>query len=301
MAAETDPGRAGRLFLFWDYDTQWGAERSRLRARPQPWGHLEFENTERLLDLLAGHQVPSCFAVVGAAALPGSRPYHDPDQIRRIHGAGHEIASHSQLHEWLPALDPVALRETLRTSKDSLEQCIGAPVRCFVPPYNQPYDFARGGAVSLTERRERGESGTDLYGLCQELYAAGYRTARVFYQPLHRHLLQRLLGRPVDVPGQARRIAGITCVRLNTVCGFLGATLSMLERCARRGGDIVAYGHPHSITSGGPQDERFLVPFLARVRTLCAAGRLRTALPEELIAHDSVGDGLEAVPTPGTP
>jgi hypothetical protein len=276
--------RRGRLFLFWDYDTQWGANRSRIGGTQPPWGPQEFENTERLLDLLAEYRTPSCFAVVGAAALPGARPYHDPDQIRRIHAGGHEVASHSHRHEWLPALGPERLRETLRTSKDALEQCIGVPVHCFVPPYNQPYDFVQGGAVSLSERREAGRTRTDLRRLCEELSSVGYRTARVFYSPLHRWVLGRLLGRRLDTPGRVEQIAGITCVRLNTACGFSTVTLSMLERCARGGGDVVAYAHPHSIANGGPQDQSLLVPFLRRVRQLCDAGSLEVALPRQLVA-----------------
>ena len=43
----------GRLLLFWDYDTQWGADRSRSGNGPKAWGEDEFVNTERLLPLLA--------------------------------------------------------------------------------------------------------------------------------------------------------------------------------------------------------------------------------------------------------
>jgi hypothetical protein len=272
----------GRLLLFWDYDTQWGADRSRVSATPQGWGPLEFENTDRLLDLLARHQVRSCFAVVGAAAMPGSRPYHDPAQVRRIHAAGHEVASHSFRHEWLPGLDRAALRDTIRRSKDALEQCIGARVDCFVPPYNQPYDFIEGWAISLAERREAGPRHTALRGLCEELRLAGYRTARVFYQALHRKIVGRLVGRRVETPGRVRTIAGLTCVRLNTACGFSGLTRSVLERCAADGGLAVVYAHPHSITSDGPQGEGHLLPFLHRVAQLRAAGRLDVAVPSDL-------------------
>ena len=109
------------LLFFWDYDTQWGADRSRLPGGPKSWGALEFPNTERLLELHAEHGVPACFAVVGSAALSGERPYHDPAQVRRIHAAGHEIGSHSHRHEWLPGLDGAALRETLAASRDANE------------------------------------------------------------------------------------------------------------------------------------------------------------------------------------
>src|SRR5207253_6695103 len=85
----------GGLLLFWDYDTQWGGDRSRAGRGPQPWGALEFEETDRILDLLDAHGLRAAFAVVGAAALPGYRPYHDPVQVRRIHERGHEVGSHA--------------------------------------------------------------------------------------------------------------------------------------------------------------------------------------------------------------
>jgi len=143
----------GTLLFFWDYDTQWGADRSRNPSRSRTWGQFDFEHTERLLELHAEYVVPACFAVVGAAALPGQRPYSDPAQVRRIHAMGHEVASHSFRHEWLPGLDRHSLLEALRASKNALEQCVGASVISFVPPYNQPFDYPPGWSFSLSERR----------------------------------------------------------------------------------------------------------------------------------------------------
>ncbi|RPH35044.1 hypothetical protein EHM92_06915, partial [bacterium] len=85
----------GALLLYWDYDTQWGADRSRGKGGAARWGELEFKGADRLLDIHASYEIPVCFAVVGSAALPGQRPYHDPAQVRRIFQAGHEIGSHS--------------------------------------------------------------------------------------------------------------------------------------------------------------------------------------------------------------
>src|SRR4051812_42902564 len=151
----TGPKPATLLF-FWDYDTQWGADRSRGPGGPKNWGHLEFPNTDRLLELHAQYEIPACFAVVGAAALPGERPYHDPGQIRRVHEAGHEVGSHSFHHDWLPGLNRRALLQTLSASKDALEQCVGARVVSFVPPYNQPFDYPGGWSFSISERRGAG-------------------------------------------------------------------------------------------------------------------------------------------------
>lgn len=261
------------LVFFWDYDTQWGSDR----------GSFEFPSTDRLLDLHAKYNVPACFAVVGASALPGERPYHDPKQIRRIHAAGHEIASHSFRHEWLPALDRRALLETLRTSKEALEQCVGAPIISFVPPYNRPFDYSRGWSFSISERRKAGRKRTDLRQLCEALGETGYRFCRVAYQPMHLRLAEKILRRSLDRPLPLERIEGITCARLNTPCGFAAPTIAMLKRYASSDGLLIVYGHPHSLQSGNSQDEIWLVPFLQEVERLCRRGLIRVYLPRELL------------------
>jgi peptidoglycan/xylan/chitin deacetylase (PgdA/CDA1 family) len=245
---------------------------------------LEFEHTERLLELHATYMVPACFAVVGAAALPGARPYHDPAQIRRIHAAGHEIASHSFQHEWLPGLDRAALRRTLQESKSALEQCIGAQVVTFVPPYNQPFDYLAGWSFSLSERRAvAGRERTDLRRLCDMLVETGYRFCRVAYRSMPVRLVEQLLGRPLDRSARVERIGDLTCMRLNTAGGFDRSTLQILDRCVANGGTILVYGHPHSITSGNAQDEKWLVPFLERVRWWHRQRRLQICQPRDLI------------------
>jgi peptidoglycan/xylan/chitin deacetylase (PgdA/CDA1 family) len=276
-------GAAATLLFFWDYDTQWGADRSRSPGGAKDWGRLEFENTELLLDLHARYGVPACFAVVGAAALPGERPYHDPAQIRRIHSAGHEVASHAFRHEWLPGLNRQDLLKTLRRSKDALEQCVGAPVRSFIPPYNQPFDYIGRGSVSLSERRECGRERTDLRRLCDALGETGYHFCRVSYRPLHQRVAERLAGRRLDRPSRREKIADITCVRLNTPGGFDAPAVGMLDRCAEAGGLAVVYGHPHSLLSGGAQDKSHLIPFLERVGQLRRQGRLEVRLPSEVV------------------
>ena len=277
---------SGVMVFFWDYDTQWGADRSRNPCGSRSWGTLDFENTDRLLALHAEYDVPACFAVVGAAALPGERPYHDPAQIRQIHNAGHEIASHSHRHEWLPGIGSAALRETLRDSKDALEQCIGAPVVTFVPPYNQPFDYAAIGSFSLSERRTAGADRTDVARLCGSLREAGYRACRVSYRPGYQRLLEGLVGRRLDRPVRTAEVAGVTCIRLNTPGGFGVETVRLVERCVRSGGIGVVYGHPHSLHGGGVQDERWLVPLLARIRSLCERRLLQVCLPRTLDVHE---------------
>lgn len=269
-----------QLLIFWDYDTQWGADRSRMPGGAKTWGLLEFANTDRLLEFHAEYDVPACFAVVGSAALPGERPYHDPRQIRRIHEAGHEVASHSHRHEWLPGLNREALRETLYASKNALEQCIGSPVTAFVPPWNQPFDYPRRLSISLAERREVPSQRTDLRKLCETLEDTGYRFCRVAYRPLHERLMDRV-GDRGEPPRRVERIAGVTCLRLNGF-GFSASTLRLVDRCIASGGLAVIYGHPHSIRLDGTQNESRFVPFLKLIREYRRAERLRICLPRDI-------------------
>jgi peptidoglycan/xylan/chitin deacetylase (PgdA/CDA1 family) len=280
-----------KLLIFWDYDTQFGADRSRQNG-PHDWGHLEFENTDRLLELHDRFGVPACFAVVGAAALPGQRPYQDPDQIRQIHAMGHEIASHSFFHEWLPALNYNELITTLRDSKDALEQCIGKPVTAFVPPYNQPFDFMRRGSISLSERRAAGRTRTDIPILCRALAETGYSFARISYRtPIER--FQVLLNQTAATrPSAPENINGVTCLRLNNAAGFGGKVLKALTNPNINSTSdryIIAYGHPHSLHTGNAQDEKHLVPFLETVQSLVSSGAVQLLLPAQILLTNRVG------------
>jgi peptidoglycan/xylan/chitin deacetylase (PgdA/CDA1 family) len=284
------------LLFFWDYDTQWGADRSRSAGGAKSWGPLEFAYTERLLELHTQYNVPACFAVVGAAALPGVRPYHDPAQIKRIHESGHEIGSHAFKHEWLPGLNRRELLETLRLSKDALEQCTGAEVVSFVPPYNQPFDYPAKWAISLSERRTAGRDRTDLTKLCVALGESGYRFCRIAYSPLPVQLIEKLIKGKLVRKGLLETIANVTCARLNTPGGFTEPALRLLQRSAKAGGVIVVYGHPHSLRSGNAQDEKWLVPFLQEVQALREQGLVRVCLPRDLVGITQLADASLARP-----
>jgi len=276
----------GTVLFFWDYDTQWGAERSRGPGGPKAWGALEFPNTDELLDLHAEYAIPACFAVVGAAALPGARPYQDPAQIRRIHAAGHEVASHSFRHDWLPGLCGETLMETLKSSRDALEQCTGAPVRTFVPPYNQPFDYPAGLSFSLSERKEARRGRTGLRRLCDALGETGYRFCRVAYRPLPQRLMEFVKTERRDRPSRLETIGPVTCVRLNSPGGFDRPSAEIIEMCAAQGGIAVVYGHPHSIHTGNAQDVSRLVPLMKLIRDCRDRGTVRTALPRDLLGGE---------------
>lgn len=95
------------------------------------WDHCQARVPEilpRLLDLFAEHNVRATFFVLGWIAE------RHPEWIRRIHRAGHEIASHGYDHRRLTHLNPAELRQQLRQSKTMLEDLTGDRVDGFRAP-----------------------------------------------------------------------------------------------------------------------------------------------------------------------
>lgn len=85
--------------------------------------------TERLLDLLAGHNVRATFFVIGrfaAQRLP---------LVRRIHQAGHIVGNHTWTHPMLLFCSLSRVRQELYATSAALEDALGERVRFFRPPH----------------------------------------------------------------------------------------------------------------------------------------------------------------------
>jgi polysaccharide deacetylase family protein (PEP-CTERM system associated) len=92
---------------------------------PEDWPVMEYRveaNTHRLLEVLDRHQTKATFFTLGWVAE------RSPELIRRIHQAGHEIASHGYSHQLVYTQTPDLFREETRRSKSVLENIIGEPV-----------------------------------------------------------------------------------------------------------------------------------------------------------------------------
>jgi polysaccharide deacetylase family protein (PEP-CTERM system associated) len=77
---------------------------------------------DALLETLDRHGVHGTFFILGWIAE------HRPEVVLAIAAAGHEIASHGFWHERVTALDRDAFRGDVRSSKQTLEDLIGAEV-----------------------------------------------------------------------------------------------------------------------------------------------------------------------------
>lgn len=86
------------------------------------------DNCARVLDLFAAAGVKATFFTLGWIAA------RHPALVRRIHEAGHEVASHGWDHARVFTLGPAAFAGDLARSRAALEDAAGAPVRGYRAP-----------------------------------------------------------------------------------------------------------------------------------------------------------------------
>ena len=87
------------------------------------------EATERLLEVLAHHQVHATFFLIGGFAR------QRPALVRSIAAAGHIVGNHTMTHPWLSWQSSARIREELAGCNAVLEDTLGAPVRFFRAPH----------------------------------------------------------------------------------------------------------------------------------------------------------------------
>ena len=273
-------GGLGVLLLYWDYELQRGADRSTRGSRD--WGVEDYRQTSRLLDLLDKYQMKATFAVIGFAASDGNLPYHAPEQIREIAQRGHEVASHSWEHEWIPSLSYDEFKSVLARSRRQLETVTGRDVRSFAPPWDAPYDYPKRGAFSVRQHLRSRRNFIDIPTMCRALRETGYATTRISYEAIHRKLVRYLTRRDANnQPSESECIEDMICFKTNAV-GFDWPSLNVVAKAADEGGFAVIYAHPHSLIADNSQSIEYLVPFLKTVDALRGEGKLIVTTPSEV-------------------
>lgn len=89
------------------------------------WPRMEYRaerSTDRLLEMFARRDIKATFFVLGWVTQK------NPELVRRIHAAGHEVACHGLTHELVYRQTPEVFREETAISKKMLEDTIGARV-----------------------------------------------------------------------------------------------------------------------------------------------------------------------------
>lgn len=228
----------------------------------------------RLLDTLAGCRVRGTFFVVGWLAE------REPEMVRAIAAAGHELASHSWDHRLLTRQAPEEFRDSVRRTKAVLEDLGGvevvgfrAPSWSIVPGLEWAFDV-------LLEEGYRYDA-----SLFPIRHHPDYGYPGAARDP---HWIERPAGRLLEVPATTARLVGLTLPAAGgAYFRLLPAHLvrAGVRQAAARGAAATFYIHPWELDTHVPD-----VPMgrLARLRTFAGAARTWTRL-ERLLREFTFG------------
>ena len=90
------------------------------------WGN---EDTQRILDILAKHQVKATFFMTGGWV----EKY--PEDVKKILKAGHDLGNHSENHRQMSQLSEEECRKEIMTVHERVKKLTGYEMKLFRPPY----------------------------------------------------------------------------------------------------------------------------------------------------------------------
>jgi len=227
------------------------------------WEGLERRSpavVDRVLEFLAERGTRGTFFVVGWLAE------REPAMVRRIGAAGHEVGSHGYEHELVGRLGPDGFRESVRRSKDALEDLTGEPVLGYRAPSFSIVPGLEWAFDVLLEEGYRYDA--SLFPVSQHpTYGYPARSP----DP---HWIERPSGRLAEFPSTTARLLGQTLPASGGAYFRLlpyGLVRAGLQQAARRGRPGMFYIHPWEMDDWVPEVD---APWLQKVRTF--AGRRRT-------------------------
>lgn len=205
--------------IIWDFDGPIGQLNS---SFPYKFNAARFDeeldNVRYLIHYLKDAGIKNTFAVTGLSAEPGPYPLMFPDLIDELAKEGHEIASHTWRHEWIPIFQEAQIDLSLQRSRFALQQAIHErqPVHGLVPPFNRPMTWLADGNISLGDRGifpwfKMADNGR-LFRLAKK---HGYRWIRIS----NKSLANRLKISPRPLTGRVRQYKGLLILE-NHYVGF---------------------------------------------------------------------------------
>ena len=161
------------------------------------WGQYEqrvVANTHRILEKLDERGVKATFFVLGWVASK------DPQLVREIHEAGHEVGSHSFSHELVYHLSPAEFRRDLCRSRDLLEDITGEAVTCYRAP---SFSITRRSLWALEILAEEGfRVDSSVYPIYHDRYGIPGSNP-------HLHQVETSSGRLWEFPLSVAHVAGL--------------------------------------------------------------------------------------------
>ncbi len=86
------------------------------------------QHTEEILSILEEYKIKATFFVIGENAKS------DPERIRMIYDAGHELGNHTFTHAYISKISKEALREEIKKTEEVLKEITGERPYVFRPP-----------------------------------------------------------------------------------------------------------------------------------------------------------------------
>ena len=164
---------------------------------PDQWPSFESrvcQNTDRILEMLGEAEVHATFFVLGWVAE------RFPDLVKRIHQAGHELASHSYDHALVYDKTPDEFRQDLRRAKAAIEQASGVVVTGYRAP---SFSVVERSLWALDVLVDEG------YSYDSSIYPIRHDRYGIPSWPRHIQRLERQGGRLWELPGSTVNYLGL--------------------------------------------------------------------------------------------
>lgn len=252
---------------------------------PDTWSARESRvcrNTHRLLEILEGANVRATFFVLGWVAE------QFPELVRLIHGAGHELASHSHEHRLVYDQTPETFRADLRRARAAIEDACGVAVVGYRAP---SYSIVERSLWALDVLIDEG------YAYDSSIYPIRHDRYGIPAWPRHIHRVDRPGGSLWELPGSTVEMLGVNLPMGGggyfRLLPFWWTRRSVQQLNESEGRPAVFYLHPWEIDPDQPRIEAGRIASFRHYRNLrLTEPRLRSLLSE--FRYGTVSDVLAA-------
>ena len=194
--------------------------------------------TDFLLSLLAASKSRATFFILGCVAETHAA------LVRRIHDAGHEVASHGHYHDLVYMLTPAEFAAQVRSSTRVLSGITGEPVTAFRAP---SWSIVEKNLWALDILRDSGLSvDSSIFPMRTGMF--GMKNARLD--------IHKIVAGLTEYPPAALRLGGLTLPVAGGIFFRLlpyPFTAAALRRINRRGRPAVVYLHPWELDPDQPR------------------------------------------------
>jgi polysaccharide deacetylase family protein (PEP-CTERM system associated) len=231
--------------LSFDVEEYFQVEAAAHRISPDDWPAFENrlpKSVDQILSLLDEFHTTATFFVLGWVSQ------NEPEVVKRIAAAGHEIASHGMNHRMLTRMTPEAFRDDVQTGKKILEDLTGQKVVGYRAP---TFSITRKTAWAIDVLTEAGiEYDSSIFPVRHDRYG-------VPEAPIVPH---RAIGpgggRLLELPPMVRNVMGLNLPVGGG--GYLrllpaGFVLNAISFCEKQNRPAMLYLHPWELDAAQPE------------------------------------------------